>query len=153
MSEAKNIQIRKCEVKDLEQVFHLERSAFGAEGYSYLTLRQLYDVCGNLFRVAVTEEDEVIGYTIGCSKVGTSDAWILALAVSPCHQRQGIGRKLTFSLFEESNKLGIKKVLLTVKLNNDSAIGLYKSNGFSTIAHENNYFGENSPRNVMQKIL
>ena len=67
------IQIKRCNARDLNEVFRLERSIFGDEGYSYLTLRQLYDVCGDLFRVAVILEDKITGYTIACPK---SDTWL-----------------------------------------------------------------------------
>lgn len=148
-----DIQIRKCNVIDLEKLFHLEKVIFGNEGYSYLILRQLYDVCGDLFKVAIMPEGEIVGYTIGCPKACTLDAWILALAVSPNYQRRGIGRELTSSLFNEFKKIEIKKVFLTVKSDNKGAINLYKNLGFSLISCEDNYFGEGSPRNVMQKVL
>jgi [ribosomal protein S18]-alanine N-acetyltransferase len=148
-----NIKIKRCTLKDLNSVFFLEKYIFGDEGYSRLTLRQLYDVGGDLFRVAVTSADEIVGHTIGCPQAYTSEAWILALAVLPHHQGQGIGRQLTFSLFQEFNKLEIKQVLLTVEPDNKIAIDLYESIGFSLMAYEDNYFGENCSRNVMRKVL
>jgi ribosomal-protein-alanine N-acetyltransferase len=148
-----DIQIRKCNLTDLEKVFYLETSVFGDEGYSYFILRQLYDVCGDLFRVAVMSNGEIVGYTIGCLKAHTLDAWILAMAVSPHYQRQGIGKQLISSIFNEFKNLKIKKVFLTVISDNEIAINLYTSVGFILISYENDYFGKGSPRNVMQKLL
>jgi ribosomal-protein-alanine N-acetyltransferase len=148
-----DIEIRKCNLTDLEKVFYLEKSVFGDEAYSYLILRQLYDVCGDLFRVAVTSKCEIAGYTIGCLKCHTLDAWILAMAVSPHYQRQGIGKQLISSIFNEFKNLEIKKVFLTVTSDNKIAINLYIGIGFSLISYENDYFGKGSSRNVMQKLL
>lgn len=147
------ITTRQCYIDALKSVYQLEREIFGWEGYSYLALRQFYDICGNLFRVAAISSNTIVGYTIGCPKVYTSDAWILALAVSPHYQRQGIGKKLSYDILKEFTKLEIKRAFLTVKSDNQSAINLYYSLGFSLIAHEKDYFGESSPRNIMQKEL
>jgi ribosomal-protein-alanine N-acetyltransferase len=148
-----SLTIRQCYIGDLKSVYQLERNIFGLEGYSYLALRQFYDVCGRLFRVAAISNSTIVGYTIGCPKVYTSDAWILALAVSPHYQQQGIGKKLSYGILKEFTKLEIKRAFLTVRSDNQSAINLYNSIGFSFIAHEKDYFGEDSPRNIMQKKL
>jgi ribosomal protein S18 acetylase RimI-like enzyme len=147
------VAIKKCELKDLEQVLFLENTFFKCEGYSYLTLRQLYDVCHVLFKVAVIAEDEVIGYTIACPKVNTSDAWILVLMVAPNYQRQGIGKKLTSHLLAELKEMQVQRVFLTVSPENERAINLYNTVGFELLFNEPKYFGEGSSRNVMQKIL
>jgi [ribosomal protein S18]-alanine N-acetyltransferase len=147
------IAIRKCELEDLTQIFLLENTVFKCEGYSYLTLRQLYDVCHVLFKVAVIAENEVVGYTIACPKANASDAWILVLMVAPNHQRQGIGKKLTSHLLAELKAMEIQKVFLTVSPENEHAINLYTSTGFELLSNESNYFGEGSSRNIMRKVL
>jgi ribosomal protein S18 acetylase RimI-like enzyme len=147
------ITIRKCELKDLEQILFLENAFFKSEGYSYLTLRQFYDVCHVLFKVAVIAENEVIGYTIACPKVNTSDAWILVLMVAPNYQRQGVGKKLTSHLLTELKEMQVQRVFLTVSPENKRAINLYATIGFELLFNEPNYFGEGSSRNIMQKIL
>jgi|688.fasta_scaffold439152_1 ribosomal-protein-alanine N-acetyltransferase len=149
----KKIEIRKCELKDLEQIFFLENSVFKHEGYNYLTLRQFYDVCHVLFKVAIIAESEVVGYTIAFPKVNTSDAWVLVLMVVPNYQRQGIGKELTSHILTELKEIGIQKVLLTVSPENKRAMNLYTSIGFEVLSNESNYFGEGSSRNIMQKVL
>lgn len=43
--------------------------------------------------------------------------------------------------------------MLTVEPNNESACELYASMGFSTIKQEENYFGDDELRLVMQLII
>ena len=148
-----NIQIASCEEQDLEEIFYLENLVFGHEGYSFLVLRQFYDVCGELFVVAKNPESKIVAYTIGCPKINTLDSWILALAVAPSYRNQGIARKLTSYLLSYFRQMKMNYVFLTVNPHNTIAIILYLSLDFKLIASKANYFGNNSPRNIMRKDL
>lgn len=147
------IILRKCSTKDLESIVQLEKIVFGAEGYSHLVMRQFYDITRDLINIAITSEGEITGYTFGCVKNQTSEAWILALAVNPQWRHRGIAKKLTTNLLNQLTEQGVNIVYLTVKPENKVAVNLYNSIGFEPIGYEDNYFGQGSSRTVMRKAL
>lgn len=57
------------------------------------------------------------------------DGWI-GICVLPSHQRQGLGKALLRFLLKYALLEGIHQVRLTVDINNDPAVQLYKSIGF-----------------------
>ena len=148
-----DIRIISSQEQDLEEIFYLDNLVFSNEGYSFLVLRQLYDICGDLLIVAKNPESKVVGYTVGCPKINTLDSWILALAVDPQYRHQGIGRELTSYLLCRFIQMKMSYAFLTVDPQNTIAINLYFSLGFKVMTWKANYFGENSPRNIMRKDL
>jgi [ribosomal protein S18]-alanine N-acetyltransferase len=144
-----DVILRACTRDDLETVYRVEQTAFGAEGYSPLVLRQLLDVFGPWFRVAVAADGAVVAYTVGGSQAGGPDAWILSLGVHADHQKRGIGKKLSLDLLERFGAAGIRNVRLTVEPTNHAAIRLYERLDFSTVGFEPEYFGKHGSRNVM----
>ncbi|HEX7003903.1 MAG TPA: GNAT family N-acetyltransferase [Trueperaceae bacterium] len=54
----------------------------------------------------------------------------LTLAVSPRWRRHGLGRGLLASGFDWAATVGVRKVSLNVRANNEAAIELYRSEGF-----------------------
>ncbi|WP_348918540.1 GNAT family N-acetyltransferase [Adonisia turfae] len=131
----------------------MDNLVFSDESYSFLTLRQLYDVCGDFFVVAKKSESEIVGYTIGCPKANTLDSWILALAIDPRYRHQGIGRRLTSYLLSQLKEIKTNYVFLTVDPQNTIAINLYSDLGFEFVAYKEDYFGKKSARNIMKKKL
>lgn len=143
--------------EDLESFVKFDKMIFGEEGYSYLVVRQLYDICGDLMYIAIAPEGEIAGYTFACLKNKTSDSisdsWILALGVDPKWRKQGIAKKLVSTLMQQLTKLSVNNVYLTVKPDNDIAIHLYKSIGFESFGYEENYFGKSESRIIMRKTM
>ncbi len=56
--------------------------------------------------------------------------WLNYLAVLPCFQRRGYGRKLVEKAIEELKRLGCLKVNLQVRRTNVSTVKFYKHLGF-----------------------
>ena len=57
--------------------------------------------------------------------------WINYLAVSPDHQRQGIGRRMMEEAEAKLRELGCPKINLQVRTSNKSVIAFYEHLGFS----------------------
>jgi ribosomal-protein-alanine N-acetyltransferase len=91
-----------------------------AAGHYYLSARQ---------------DGSLIGY-VGLARVG-SEAEVHTLAVDPAHQRRGIGRALLRAILDHAKGA---TVFLEVRTDNDSAIRLYRSEGFDVIGIRRGYY-------------
>jgi ribosomal-protein-alanine N-acetyltransferase len=81
------------------------------------------------------EGGSLIGY-VGLARVG-SEAEIHTLAVDPEHQRQGVGRALLRAILDHARGA---TVFLEVRTDNDSAMRLYRSEGFDVIGIRRGYY-------------
>lgn len=149
---ATRVRIRTARARDLTSVLRIERDVFGGGAYSPSVVRQLMDISGRGMRVA-TVGGTVAGYAVGSVCTGTSDGWILCVAVRSRFQRKGIGRLLSASVIDALRKHRVARVLLTVHPRKHGAIALYRSLGFRTIRRCGDYFGVGEPRLVMAYTL
>ncbi|MGH3766117.1 MAG: ribosomal protein S18-alanine N-acetyltransferase [Pseudonocardiaceae bacterium] len=85
--------------------------------------------------LAAREGDSLIGYA-GLARAGV-EAEIHTLAVDPAHHRRGIGRALLRAVL--SHAVGAT-VFLEVRTDNESAIQLYRSEGFDVIGIRRGYY-------------
>jgi ribosomal-protein-alanine N-acetyltransferase len=85
--------------------------------------------------LSAREGDSLIGY-VGLARVG-SEAEVHTLAVDPAHQRRGIGRALLRAILDHAEGA---TVFLEVRTDNDSAIRLYRSEGFDVIGIRRGYY-------------
>lgn len=91
-----------------------------AAGHHYLVARQ---------------DGALIGYA-GLARMG-GDAEVHTLAVDPAYQGRGIGRALLRALLDHA--VGAT-VFLEVRTNNEQAIALYRSEGFTVIGTRRRYY-------------
>jgi ribosomal protein S18 acetylase RimI-like enzyme len=74
-------------------------------------------------------------------------AWVLRMYVAQGSAGAGVGRKLLRAALKRARELpGVAKVNLTVAAHNARAVGLYESEGFRTIAREEDAFRDPAPR-------
>lgn len=74
-------------------------------------------------------------------------AWVLRMYVGAGSAGAGIGRALLRAAVARARELpGVEKVNLTVAAHNNRAVGLYESEGFRTIGHEEDAFRDPTPR-------
>ncbi|MDQ2884327.1 MAG: ribosomal protein S18-alanine N-acetyltransferase [Actinomycetota bacterium] len=85
--------------------------------------------------LSAREGGSLIGY-VGLARVG-SEAEVHTLAVDPVHQRRGIGRALLRAILDHAEGA---TVFLEVRTDNDSAIRLYRSEGFDVIGIRRGYY-------------
>ncbi|MFD0729485.1 GNAT family N-acetyltransferase [Planotetraspora mira] len=127
----------------------MERDVYVGHAYSSTVLRQFLDIAGPLVIVAV-EDGEVIGHTIALPAVSEGEAWLVALAVRGDWRKRGIGRSLSRLVLSRAVDHGYRTIHLTVEPDNQIAIGLYESLGFTTEGKVPDYFGKDEPRLVMR---
>ncbi len=143
-------QALKCDLADIQR---LDVEAYGDDAYPYFILRQFLDIAGELFQVCKDPEGNVIAYGIIVPSASQGSGWLLSLAVSLPHRRQGIGTELSRRLLDKAKLSSLEKVYLTVAPGNDAAIFLYERLGFTGAKIEHHYFGQSEDRIVMCRLL
>jgi ribosomal-protein-alanine N-acetyltransferase len=146
------INIRPANLADLSKVEALDSLACETLSYPRFVLRQLYDCFPNLFLVAEADE-RVVGYVLGGLKQGSDIGYCLSLATHPTYLRLGIGVLLMNDLRKVLKTTGTRRLQLTVFPGNEAAIKLYSGLGFKPIKNYDDYYGDSSPRILMEKTI
>lgn len=90
---------------------------------------------GNYYVVHRRAEGTIDGYA-GLAIIGT-EAEVHTIGVLPAAQGAGLGRKLLRQLISAAGK---RRMLLEVRTDNVAAIGLYASEGFTTLGVRRRYY-------------
>jgi ribosomal-protein-alanine acetyltransferase len=85
--------------------------------------------------LAAREDGALVGYG-GLVRMGT-EAEVHTLAVDPAYQGRGVGRALLGALLEHAHGA---TVFLEVRTDNETAIALYRSAGFTVIGTRRGYY-------------
>ncbi|MGR5132530.1 GNAT family N-acetyltransferase [Vibrio alfacsensis] len=141
------MKVTPAEKMDLNPVYELEKSLFGHHAYPEFFFRQAFDCWGSGFLVA-KEEARVVGYVLMAASSENNTQWILSLAVDSSYRGKGIARSLVEHVLAIATTGTLVK--LTVDPNNAPAYQLYCSLGFIAVEEEENYFGDDDARLVMQ---
>ncbi|MCD1294100.1 N-acetyltransferase [Methanocella sp. CWC-04] len=125
------INIRKAVGSDAEEMFRLECLCFDIEAFSIEQLRYLIHTRTSIPLVAEFDE-HFAGFVIGLTNRNRGGIYgrIYTLDVDPACRGKGIGMVLMSRVLEELKRAGCKKCFLEVKVENKSAISLYKKLGF-----------------------
>lgn len=146
-----NALIRPAQLGDLRVVHSIDQEVFGPAAYSYIVLRQLYDLTSDLFLVA--DKRGVVGYIIAAPKLGGKIAWIMTLAVRLQYRERGVGQVLLEEELLRLKRFNFEKVYTTVSPGNETAVAIYRKVGFEEASVADDYFGEGDTKLIMQKSL
>ncbi len=113
--------------EDLEAVAELERLCFSVP-WSFSVLEQGFSN-GLDHYIVVEQYGNVAGYAN--FRIVAGEGEIERVAVHPEMRRQGFGRKLMERMVEYAKSQGVEDMTLDVRVNNEKAINLYESCGFS----------------------
>lgn len=135
--------VRKCSTSDLRVVSEL------AESYaSFDTTPTQADIEGmyarnpEYFFVAENDHGRIIGFASGYEKTGLPEevlrswnakrvGYVELMAVDPSQRRRGVGRALMNAIIDEFHRNNVDVVNLDAPAEQEAAIGLYRSLGFS----------------------
>lgn len=146
------LRIRAVTETDLPELVRLDTQAFPSGPYPYFVLRQFLDAYGD-HTLVLDDGANILGYVLATAP-NRDVSWILSLAITPGLQRQGLGRKMMDGILDHLRSEGVKEVRLTVEPDNDSAVVLYRSLGFTPEgAPRKDYFGPNQHRLLMMLFL
>lgn len=139
--------------EDLESVADLDREVFPEMPYPLFVLRQHMDARPQSIFLVIEADETICGYALATVVSNHRKAWLLALAVSEDYRGQSYGDRLLAAVLASCASRGARRVLITVRPNNEAALGLYKKYGFHKTSSEENYYGNREPREIMQAKL
>lgn len=127
---AEGLAFRRADEDDIPQLSWLLTAGFGDAPSSYE--RMLSDPASRT--LMIEREDEVVG-TLRV----IDDSGIYGFVIDPKHQGKGLGREALRLTCEDLFDRGAESVHLEVEVNNDRALGLYTSLGFTLVSTEDYY--------------
>ena len=104
----------------------------------------------NMVRLKAMDDTRLVGFILGDYRPSERLAWIASVAVHPGYRSRGIGTEL---LKKCEVQLRAPRVRLSVRISNESAIRLYKHNGYRIVSNWPNYYKGGEDALVMEKEL
>ena len=142
--------VRDIDLADLDQILAIEVELFGTTAWNRdLFLDEISRIPGTRWYQVLEIANQIIGY-VGMATMGTT-ADIQTIAVIPNQQRHGYGAMLLDLAIAEARHRGITEVFLEVAVENEPAIKLYESFGFTQISIRPNYYGPRKNAYVMMR--
>ena len=141
--------VRAWEEKDISAICKIERESFSdpwTEGMFLDTLR--FPVYHTFL---VEDGGQVCGY--GCLILLFEDGELANIAVAPTHRGQGVGKLLLEKMHDYARTFGAERMLLEVRVSNQSAIGLYEKYGYERYGLRENYYADGEDAYLMQRSL
>ncbi|GAB2924595.1 ribosomal protein S18-alanine N-acetyltransferase [Micromonospora polyrhachis] len=134
----------------IDPVLTIEADLFGSEKWSAgMFWNELAN--GHHYLVALDDAGELLGYA-GLATQPPDEAWVQNIAVRRDAQRGGIGRALLEALLAEAARLGIRRTLLEVAVDNAPAQKLYATYDFEPVGIRRGYYQpSNTDALVMMK--
>ena len=141
------MEIIPANFRDLNPLRHLEKVCFPHDAWSLLDLIAVLTY-PDVIRLKAVQDRKMIGFIAGDPRRSKGFSWIATVGVLPNYRRQGIGRRL-LRLCEE--QLPTTRVRLSVRISNETAIQLYRQEGYQTINIWESYYNDGTDAVVMEK--
>ena len=139
---------------DLSQIAQLEKQLFAIDSWTDDVLQEFFSQRHTHFFV-MRLDNKIMGYCI--TQVMFDTAEILRIGVSRAYQRQGLAKQILMEVMVFLKKMEVDKLLLEVRNDNLSAIGLYQGFDFKQIHVRKNYYdnkdGTFTDALILQKAL
>lgn len=142
--------IRPATIDDVDAIWAIEASVFGADAWSHDMMREELGADHRNYLVLTDASDEIIGYG-GLLAVG-GDGDIQTIALTPEARGQGLGRCIMDSLLDAGADRGVRAVFLEVRADNPVAQGMYASMGFAEIGVRPHYYQPGSVDAIVMKL-
>ena len=146
------ITYRQANAFDLPVFVSLDKELFPYSPWSASQYKEEFSAPTRHFVVAVDEQQNIIGYA-GVFAPGGAEADVLTVGVVPAHRGKGIARQLMAMITDWAQQQGSIAMMLEVKVDNQDAIGLYESLGYSKLNTRKDYFGTGLDAVVMRLEL
>ncbi|MEJ5225267.1 MAG: GNAT family N-acetyltransferase [Anaerolineales bacterium] len=142
------MEIVTASLMDLNALRHLEKVCFPKDAWPLLDLIAVLTYPG-ITRLKMVENGHMLGFVAGDPRPQEQMGWIATIGVLPQHRRRGIGEAL-LAACEEG--MGLPRVRLSVRAENESAIQMYKKNGYRVVDMWSNYYNDGGSAIIMEKI-
>jgi len=130
------ITVRNMQVADALSVSEIEQEIF-SRPWSYQGFVDSLNLGNTIFLVA-EEEGRILGY-IGMY-LAMDEGEITNVAVMKQERQRGIGGMLLKEIKKEAERRAIARIVLEVRVSNDSAIRLYEREGFQNCGVRKNFY-------------
>ena len=147
-------QLRSAAPEDVDAIKVIEDETFPYDAWSREQLASDIDNPDCYYLVAVDSKQErnsgLIGYAGLLAPKGSGEADIQTIAVASAARRQGLGRVFMQTLLTEARKRRASAVFLEVRVDNESALSLYRSLEFEEIGLRRRYYKDGSDALTMK---
>lgn len=142
-SNSQSCAIEKIDSADsatiVSQIAKIEADLFGSGCWNKnMILQELQAPMRAYYADVDLNTDTVAGYA-GFWFDG-DDAQIMTIGVAKEYQKRGIASNLLKTMIENAKSIGAKRMLLEVKVNNNSALKLYEKFGFTKMGLRKRYY-------------
>ncbi|MDP2651675.1 MAG: GNAT family N-acetyltransferase [bacterium] len=142
-----SIILKRATAKDVHAFLDIEQSIHEIRTYSAMTdPKEVLEEIEKGVVYLILEDEQIVGSVVYLMKT-PEHAHIDGLIVRPEFQNRGIGTAAMVKVLEELKN--VKLVDLVTHPDNERAIKLYESLGFTIGERIENYFGDGEPRIVM----
>lgn len=141
------VTLRPMRWPDIEPVHAIETAVFEVDPWS---AEQFWGELAQPTREYVVAEDDgvILGYAGAYLLPPDSD--VQTIAVSPTAQGRGVGRALLEELIAIAVRHDCTQLLLEVRSDNLSAIGMYERFGFESISRRRDYYASGVDALIMR---
>ena len=139
--------------EDLEAIAVLDQKVFPQLSYPMFVLRQHLDAQPQSIFQVIEADGVVCGYALAAVVSSEQKAWLLGLAVAEEYRGRHYGDALLSAVLRQCRRDGVRRMLITVRPNNEAALGLYQKYHFRKTSSEENYYGDSEPREILQSEL
>jgi ribosomal-protein-alanine N-acetyltransferase len=129
--------VRPLEPADVPAVVALETELFAPSAWTEAMVREEIGGPGR-FYVGLDDDAGLLGYAGSWFDGDVSQ--VMTIGVARRAQRRGLGRVLLHALLDRAAADGASAVLLEVAVDNEPALGLYRSEGFEVLARRRRYY-------------
>jgi ribosomal-protein-alanine N-acetyltransferase len=133
------VTIRPMTAADIDALMPFEREMFGTEAWTRNGYRsELSDGRHRYYVTAEGTDATLLGWA-GVMIIGRT-AEILTVGVVPAARRTGIARRLVATLLAEARRRRATEAFLEVRVDNEAARELYRTEGFAEIGLRRGYY-------------
>jgi ribosomal protein S18 acetylase RimI-like enzyme len=141
------VGILPADLRDLFEVWALERACFGPDAWGLVELT--FTLLAPSIRLKAVAGGRLVGFGVGEPRPWSQEAWIVTIGVHPGLQRRGIGRKLLAAV---EARLKPATLRLTVRESNLGAQALYAQFGYRPVQRIARYYSGGETGIVMEKL-
>lgn len=142
-------EIHRAGADDVEAMAWLHAAGFD-RGWSRQEFTELMETPGAVAVIA-GKGSSAQGFALG--RVAADEAEMLAVAVAPNAQRQGLGKALVAKLEEECAREGAQRMFLDVSETNHAARRLYDGAGYHEEGRRKAYYADGADALILTKSL
>lgn len=152
----KNYKIRILDAKkDSDLLFKIvehENEVFGEATVGNWNIKP-FAKYGKVFVMLSDDEDELMSVIEVLSSFDRESAYVYGVSTVPKFQKNGYAKILLQFVMETLKEMGIKKIELTVDMDNFTAKRIYEKLGFEIADNLDNEYGDNVERYLMRYLV